>query len=70
MLASRRGEPSDRQHVAGEHPNLGHDLTCAWLGWAARRGVVPRERILELVRWGVRGPLPRPRAERSVGRTP
>lgn len=44
----------------GSTRDLVHDPTCAWLGWAARRGVVARERILELVRWRVRGPLPDP----------
>lgn len=39
--------------VAAENPALVRELAREWATWSARCGVVPRERILELTRWGI-----------------
>ena len=33
-----------------------HELAYEWASWSARCGVVPRERIVELSRWGIAKP--------------
>ncbi|MEW1841594.1 hypothetical protein AB0392_26950 [Nonomuraea angiospora] len=42
--------------MAARHPETVRELARAWAEWAARCGVVPRERILELERWGLAAP--------------
>jgi arylsulfatase A-like enzyme len=46
-------DPTELHDVAAEHPELARELAHAWAEWSARCGVVPRERILELERWGL-----------------
>ncbi|WP_216853605.1 arylsulfatase [Phytoactinopolyspora halotolerans] len=46
-------DPVELHDVAGDHPDLVRELAYEWAAWSARCGVVPRERILELSRWGL-----------------
>ncbi|NDL59485.1 sulfatase-like hydrolase/transferase [Phytoactinopolyspora mesophila] len=46
-------DPTELHDLAGERPGLVRELAYEWAAWAARCGVVPRERILELARWGL-----------------
>ncbi|WP_129669373.1 arylsulfatase [Phytoactinopolyspora endophytica] len=46
-------DPTELHDVAEEHPELVRELAHEWAAWSARCGVVPRERILELTRWGL-----------------
>ncbi|MFI7226444.1 arylsulfatase [Nonomuraea angiospora] len=49
-------DPAELSDVAARHPETVRELARAWAEWAARCGVVPRERILELERWGLAAP--------------
>ncbi|WP_199435303.1 arylsulfatase [Qaidamihabitans albus] len=49
-------DPTELHDLAGERPGLVRELAYAWAEWAARCGVVPRERIVELSRWGIAQP--------------
>ncbi|SFJ45558.1 arylsulfatase [Amycolatopsis sacchari] len=46
-------DPTELSDVAGSQPDVVRELAREWAAWAARCGVVPRERILELARWGI-----------------
>jgi arylsulfatase A-like enzyme len=46
-------DPTELSDVAGGNPDVVRELAREWSEWAARCGVVPRERILELARWGL-----------------
>jgi arylsulfatase A-like enzyme len=49
-------DPTELHDLAAEHPEVVRELAGAWAEWSARCGVVPRERILELDRWGITTP--------------
>lgn len=49
-------DPAELHDVAAENPALVRELAYAWAEWSARCGVVPRERIVELSRWGITKP--------------
>ena len=49
-------DPTELHDLAAEHPSLVRELARAWAEWSARCGVVPRERIVELTRWGIAKP--------------
>ncbi|MGW0825798.1 hypothetical protein [Streptomyces sp. NPDC002845] len=49
-------DPTELHDLAGQRPELVRELGHAWAEWSARCGVVPRERIVELARWGITKP--------------
>lgn len=46
-------DPVECGDLSGDHPDLVRELAYAWAEWSHRCGVVPRERIVELARWGI-----------------
>ncbi|PXY24613.1 arylsulfatase [Prauserella muralis] len=49
-------DPTELHDLAEQRPGLVRELAHAWAEWSARCGVVPRERIVELNRWGIAQP--------------
>lgn len=46
-------DPAELKDMAAERPDVVRALAYAWAEWAYRFQVVPRERIVELARWGI-----------------
>jgi arylsulfatase A-like enzyme len=46
-------DPAELRDLSADRPELVRELAYAWAEWSARCGVVPRERIVELARWGI-----------------
>lgn len=46
-------DPTELHDLAADRPEVVRELAFAWAEWSARCGVVPRERIVELGRWGL-----------------
>jgi arylsulfatase len=46
-------DPTELHDLAADRPEVVRELAFAWAEWSARCGVVPRERIVELARWGL-----------------
>lgn len=46
-------DPTELHDLAPDRPDLVRDMAYAWAEWAARCQVVPRERVVELARWGI-----------------
>jgi arylsulfatase len=52
-LYNMETDPTELHNRAAERPDVVRELAYAWAAWSERCGVVPRERILELTRWGI-----------------
>jgi arylsulfatase A-like enzyme len=46
-------DPTELHDLSADRPDVVRELAFVWAEWSARCGVVPRERIVELARWGI-----------------